>query len=474
MLLVVIGQPLLTPKVPAGDRRTAQRRNAFLAPRRRARGWPRAKAHPLVRGRRRAAKIPPLLHDRTFRLFWLGQSVSMLGDQISLLALPLVAVLVLDAGPAQMGYLTAAGVAPSLLFSLHVGVRVDRRGRRRRTMLVADVIRAALLLTIPTAYALDSLTMAQLYAVIFCVGTLDVFFFVAYSTLFVSVVRRDQYVEGQALLNGSRAFSFVGGQGAAGLLVAALTAPVAVVADALTFLVSALFLSRIDPPEPPTAPEDQGQLLVGARFIAGSGVVRAALAATATANFFNYVYAAVFVLFATRTLGLPPEVLGLSLGFGAVGGLVGAALAGRIGRRIGIGPEFVLGCLLFSAPLALLPAAGGARALVVALVVAAEFGVGFGVILLDISVGAIFAAVIPDELRGRVSGAYRAVNYGIRPLGALTGGFLGSAIGLRATLWVAVVGGCAAVLWLVASPVVRLRVLPDGAPAAEGAVGAAD
>ena len=162
-----------------------------------------------------------------FRRFFAGQFVSLVGDQISLIALPLVGVLVLHAGPAQMGYLTTAALIPNLLFSLHAGAWVDKRGRRRQVMLAADLGRAALLLSIPIAYGLDLLTIQQLYVVGFLSGTLSVFFYVAYNTLFVSLVPRDRYLEGQSLLNGSRALSFVGGPSAGGLLVQALSAPVA-------------------------------------------------------------------------------------------------------------------------------------------------------------------------------------------------------------------------------------------------------
>ena len=156
--------------------------------------------------------VPALLRENlAFRRFFVGQSVSLVGDQISFIALPLVGVIVLHATAVQMGYLTAAGLAPNLLFSLHAGAWVDRRGRRRQTMLAADIGRAALLATIPIAYGLDILTLTQLYIVGFLVGALSVFFAVSYSSLFVSLVPREQYVEASSLLNGSRAMSFVAG-----------------------------------------------------------------------------------------------------------------------------------------------------------------------------------------------------------------------------------------------------------------------
>ncbi len=408
----------------------------------------------------RRPRVPALLRDRVFRRFWIGQTTSMFGDQISLLAIPLVGVLVLDAGPRQMGYLTAAGVLPSLLFSLHAGAWVDRTGRRRRTMIATDVLRAALLLTVPIAYAFDALHLPQLYVVTFLIGTLDVFFFVAYTTLFVALVPPTAYVEASALLNGSRAVSFVGGQGIAGGLVALLSAPVTVAADAVTFVVSALFLRSIDPAEPPVAEPEEGQITAGARFIRDSPVVRAALGATATVNFFNYVFFSMFILYVTEELGVSPSLLGLVLGTASVGAVIGAAATSALSRRIGVGPAFLVGCVVFPTPLLLVPLAGGSRPVVLALLFAAEFGSGLGVVILDITGAAIFAAVVPDAVRARVTGAYRMVNYGMRPLGAVTGGLLGSTLGLRPTLWIAALGGACCALWLLPSPVPRLRELP--------------
>jgi MFS family permease len=408
--------------------------------------------------------IPPLLRENEeFRWFFSAQAISLVGDQITLIALPLAAVLVLDAGAAQMGYLAAAGLAPNLVFALHAGAWVDRRGRRRRTMIAADLGRAGLLATIPLAYLLDVLTIEQLYAVAFLMGTLSVLFFVSYSTLFVSLVPRDQYVEGESLLNGSRALSFVAGPSVGGLLVQTITAPFALVADAVSYVCSALLLGRISPTEPPVEQSVRGHILAGMRFILRSPIVRSSLAATATINFFNFVFFALFILYATRALDVEPGTLGAILGAGALGGVIGSLVTGRLGRRIGIGPAFLLGCVLFPAPLVLVPLADGPKTLVLALLFLAEFGSGVGVMILDISAGAIFAALIPDRLRARVSGAYLAVNYGVRPLGSLVGGALGSTIGLRPTLWIATVGAIAGVLWLLPSPVARLQALPEPA-----------
>jgi MFS family permease len=409
------------------------------------------------------ARVPELLHEREFARLWGAQTVSLFGDQITLLAVPLTAVLVLHAHAAQMGYLTAAELVPGLLFSLHAGAWVDRHGNRRRTMIVADLARAALIATIPVAYALDGLTIAQLYVVAFLTGTFSIFFFVAHSGFFVAVVPRDRYVEGNSLLHGSRAFSFVAGPSLGGVLVQLLRAPFALVVDAASFLVSAFFLSRVRAAEPATEEAGRGHVTAGLRYIRGSPTVRTCLLATATLNFFNFIFWALFILYVTQSLHVSPGTLGLVLGAGAVGGLIGSVVTGRIGRRIGIGPAFLLGCVLFPAPLVLVPLAAGPKPLVLACLFLAEFGSGMGVMILDISVGSIFAALIPDRLRSRVSGAYMVVNQGVRPLGSVVGGTLGATIGLRPTLWIGSVAAIAGALWLLPSPVPRLRDLPDEA-----------
>src|SRR5579859_5367989 len=209
----------------------------------------------------------------------------MSGDQISGVALPLAAVLALHAGAAQMGYLTALEWLPSLLFGLPAGAWVDRRGRRRATMIGADLGRAALFASIPACYALHVLSLPQLYLVTFAAGTLSILFNVSDGTLFVSIVRPAEYVDGQSLLYGSRALSFVGGPSIGGILVQLLSAPFAVAANTLSFLGSAFFLSRIRPAEPP-ADDASGSLTAGARFIARSSIVRASLISIALVNFF--------------------------------------------------------------------------------------------------------------------------------------------------------------------------------------------
>jgi MFS family permease len=405
--------------------------------------------------------VPPLLRSNPpFRQFWTGQTISLFGDQVTLLAIPLLAVVSLDASAAQMGLLTAAGMAPNLLFSVHAGAWADRRPSRRRLMLATDLGRAVLIATIPLAAVLGLLTLAQLYVVAFAVGSLGVLFFVSYNTLFVSLVGRDDYIDASSLLNGSRALSLVGGNGVAGILVQALSASGALLADAVSFLLSASFLRRISPLEPEPAADGGGQLVAGGRFIARTPLMRACLGASATLNLFTAAFFALLILYATESLGIRAAALGLALGVGALGSVLGTMIAGRLSRRLGFGRVLMLAFVLAPAPLLLVPAAGGPKPVTISLVALAEFSSGIGMMILDVGLGALFAALVPDELRSRVTGSYLLVNYGVRPVGALGGGLLAATIGLRPTLWIATAGALGGVLWLLPSPMPALRTLP--------------
>ena len=409
--------------------------------------------------------LPPILREnRNFRRYFIGQSISMLGDQVSLIALPLTAVLALHATPAQMGALLTTALIPNLIFSLHAGVWIDRRGRRRQVMLATDIGRGLLIATVPVAYAFGQLTWAQLYVVAFLSGTLTVFFLVAYGAFFQVVVAREDYVAANSLIHGSRAFSFLAGTSLGGVLVQLVRGPYALALDAVSYGWSALFLGRIDAEEPPGVPRESGGLLSGVRWIRHNAVIRAELLGVATLNLFNFMFFALFLLYATRDLGVRPATLGIVLGSASIGTLAGSFVTARISRRIGVGPTFIIGCFLFPAPLILIPAAGGPYWFVLALLFASEFLSGVGLMLLDIMAGTISAGTVPAALRSRVSGAFMVVNYGVRPLGTTIGGILGTVIGVRSTLWIATIGALLGLAWLIPSPIPNLRDVPAEAP----------
>jgi MFS family permease len=269
-----------------------------------------------------------------------------------------------------------------------------------------------------------------------------------------------------ALLNGSRSLAYVAGPTVGGLLVQVLGAPLAMLTDAVSYLGSVAFLRQIESPEPPIEHEVgtlRERLFAGLEFILRDSIMRPTLLAVATINLFTFAFAALFILYATTTLGVAPGVLGLALGTGAVGGVIGAVIASRVGRRLGLGPAYALGCLVFPVSLILVPVASSdmPMPLILGLLFATEFGSGVGVMILDINVGAIIAARTPDRIRSRAGGAFRFINYGVRPIGAVLGGALGAANGVRETLFIVSIAAVAGVFFLIGSPVLRLRDLPD-------------
>jgi MFS family permease len=411
--------------------------------------------------------VPALLWEEQFRRFWIGQTISVFGDQVTGLALPIVAVLMLGADPTQMGLLTAIGLLPHLLFSLPAGAWLDRVHRRRRLMILADIGRAIAIAVVPVAYLLHVLDLNLLFVVAFVVGTFAVVFDISWNTIFVSVAKREQFVEATALLNGSRSLASVAGPAISGILIQLFKAPLALVADALSFLGSAFFLGRVSAAEPPIEKEPgtiRQQLTSGLSFLFRDPIMRPTILSAATLNLFNFCFQGLFILYAATYLHVAPGILGLALGLGAVGGVIGALTASRVGRVLGIGRAYVLGLILFPGSVFLIPLAQGLPELaILAFLFLSEFGQGIGVMILDINVGAMIQARTPDRIRGRAGGAFRFTNMGIRPIGATIGGVLGGILGVQETLFIVIAAQLAGVLWLYGSPVLKLRGMPEPA-----------
>lgn len=404
-----------------------------------------------------------LWRDRRFRTFWAAQGVSEFGDRITELAVPLIAVTLLDASPSQVGFLTAAVWLPNIA-SLFIGAWVDHHRDKRGLMIAADLTRTVLLLSLPVAYWLDALTLGQLYAIAILAGTAHVVFNTAYASFFVRLVQRDQFLEANSKLSATRSLSFMGGPAVGGALVQWLTAPVAIVVDAVTFVFSAIQLSRI---EIDAGVADEGSESVlrraraGMRYLLRHPYLRRSLGCSTTVNFFNLMSSALLVLFASRELDLTAGTIGLAFGIGAVGGLLGAVAASPLSRIVGVGPLIALGAVVFPGSIAIAALADGPTWVKAIALAAAEFVGAFAVMCFDVPNNSLQAAVTHDHMRSRVSGAYSSINYGIRPLGAIVGGLLGTWIGVRETLLVSAVGGLLAVLWLVGSPNLSTRRL-DG------------
>ncbi len=406
---------------------------------------------------------PSLWHSRRFMSFWAGETVSQFGDRISELALPLIAVLMLAATPTQVGLLTAAIWAPNVL-SLLVGTWVDQVRHKKRLLVAADLLRAAVLLSLPVAAWQGWLGLGQLFVVAVLTGLGQVLFSTAYPTFFVGLVDRTQYVEANSKVSGTRSLSFVVGPAAGGWLVQVFTAPVAILLDAVSFVASAVLIGRIPVPDVNHVPAEgstASRAREGLRYVMQHRTLRASLACVTTVNLFTFMAQALVVLFASRTLGLSPGVLGLAFGVGAIGGVLGAVIATPLAARFGVGRMAVLGAILFPAPIAAMAFAGGPPPAAAAVLAVAEFFSGAGVMLLDINLMAIQTAATADAVRSRVAGVFGSINYGVRPLGAVAGGLLGDHLGVRPTLVVAGIGGALCFLWLLPSAIPSFRTVDD-------------
>ena len=405
-----------------------------------------------------------------FLRLWSGQTVSQLGSQISQLAIPLAAILVLDASAFEVALLGAIEFLPFLLFTLPAGVWVDRL-RRRPILVWSDVGRAAALSSIPLAYALGGLTIWQLYAVGFAVGTLTVSFDVAYQSYLPALVGRDELVSGNSLLEVSRSGAQIAGPGLGGLLVGVLGAPYALVLDAASFAVSAALVlairGREPEPDPSPSPSMWRELREGLSYLLRHRYWRPMAVTTAGANFFWSLVGSVLLVFAVRRLGMSPALIGLVLTLGSIGGLAGALAAPRVGRRFGVGTTVTGASVLFGPPLLLVPLAGGSAA--IPLLVAAFTLSTAGATIYAITALSLMQTLTPERLLGRMNASRRFIVFGTIPLGSLVGGLLASQLGLRPTIWIGAVGACVCFLPIALSPVRRIGTMPtepelDAAP----------
>jgi len=405
-----------------------------------------------------------VLREPAFLYLWTGQALSAAGSAVTTLALPLTAVLQLDATAGQMGLLRAAQTAPFLLFGLFAGVWVDRL-RRRPLLIGADLGRMLLLATIPLAAALGLLAIAQLYLVGFLVGVLTLVFTVAYRSFLPTVVGREQLVAANSLLMTSDQVVGVAGPGLAGWLIQLVTAPVAIALDALSFGLSALCLRWTRVPEAAPAPgAAHGSLWTnigeGLRFVWSTPLVRAVAVATGVFNLFGGMASAVYVLYVTRELGLSPAELGVVFAVGGGGGVLGALLATRLVGRFGLGPTLIAALALNGAAGVLVPLTALATAIALPLLALSQVGVALGAVIYSINGVSLLQTCTPERLLGRMTASTRVITAGALPLGALAGGAMAATTGLAPVLWLAAGGVLIAVPFLWRSPVSRLREQP--------------
>ncbi|MEK6919919.1 MAG: MFS transporter [Thermoproteota archaeon] len=425
-----------------------------------------------------------LWRHSNFLKLWTSETISSFGGQFSQVAMPFVAIPILHATSSELGILQAASTAPFLIFGLLVGVWADRH-RRRPIMVVANIGRFILLGSIPVAFLAGRLSLPLLYLVSFLIGVLTVFFDVAYQAYLPSLVQRDQLVEANSKLEASRATATVAGPGIAGFVVGIVTAPFAIALDALSFLGSALSLSKIHQQEEMTARTHNPSMLYeireGLAVVFSDSRLRSIAGSTATSNFFSSAIAPVATLYlvdpelaaSNLGLGLDSLVFGLIFAVGSVGGLIGALLAGRLAARVGvgyaiIGSMLISGIGLFSFYLAtpalanpLLVVGGTALTLSVLVLMVGQFATFLSAVVYNINQVSLRQAIVPLRLQGRMNATMRFLVWGTLPFGALVGGILGVIIGIRLTILIMAVGGSLAFLWVLLSPVRSLKEVPE-------------
>lgn len=397
-----------------------------------------------------------------FMKLWAAQTVSLFGTGIGGEALPLTAILLLGASPAQMGLLGALGSAPVFLLGLFAGAWADRT-RRRPLMMAADLGRAAVLLSIPAAYFLGRLTLTHLFAAAALVGALGIFYDVAYQSLVPALVGRSRLLEANSKLGVSDSAAEVGGPALGGALVQFLGGPLTLLLDALSYLLSAFTLGAIRAREaaPFASPAEGGKLSAGLWVEIRAGLravwenrsLRAMGAAAATRNFFGSFFGALYALYVVDTLGLPPVWLGLLISSGGVGALLGALLAVPLARRLGAGRMLLLALPVSAGFGLLVPFATGPNQFSVALLLAVQVFGDLALAVYFIGELSLRQSLAPDRLLGRVNASLRFLSAGAITVGLLVGGMLGQAVGIRPTLGAAALGMLAAAAWLVFSPV---------------------
>ncbi|MBP7687585.1 MAG: MFS transporter [Thermoflexales bacterium] len=402
-----------------------------------------------------------LWRQADFLRLWSGQTISELGSRITRDGLPLVALLVLGASPSQMGVIAALGSAVVLLISLPAGVWVDRL-RRKPIMLAADLGRAVLVASIPIAALTQQLRLEHLYVVVALNGGLTVLFNAAYEAYLPSLIARENLVEGNSKLALSSSMAEVLGPGLAGFLVQWLTAPIAMAADALSFLASIGSLMLIRTPEPPPAPIETRrhlahEMIEGVRWVWGDRRLRALALAGGTRSFFGNFYAVLYSLYALRYLGLDAAALGVTIAMGGVGSLIGSALTDRVVRRFGLGRALIGSGVIGGALSFLIPLASGPVLMATLILMLSQLGGDAFNTLNGITSTSLRQAITPDRLLGRTSTSLQVMIAGVGPLGALLSGVLAETIGVRETLWLAAAGVLLSTGWLIVSPIRQVR-----------------
>jgi MFS family permease len=409
-------------------------------------------------------ETPSIWRHRDFLLLWGGQTVSEMGSSVTQLALPLVAVVVLQATTFQVGLLTAAVSLAFAVIALPAGAIVDRHSKRW-VMITCDVARLLIIGFIPVAYAAGILALWQLYVVAVLAGVCTVFFDVSYQSYLPSLMSQEHLMDANGKLGATSSFAQLAGPGLGGGLVTAFGAAGAMTADAVSYVVSVVSLLGIKHREtPPARPADgerrslRADIAEGLSFVVRHPILRKVVACTGTANLFSSIAGAVDIIFLVRVLHQPPGRVGLLFAIAAIGGILGGVLAGRLAKRIGSARIIWYSILVIGSPAMLVPLAQHGWGITLF-----PLGFAFGFfasVVYNVAQVSYRQSVCPPQLMGRMNAAVRWIVWGTMPLGGVIGGVLGTAIGIRPTMWIGAVGAWAAGFFVYFSPLRTMRDVP--------------
>ena len=451
-----------------GDSAVAEARAESMTPRSPARAEDAAEADRENSPEAEPAVTPApkgsLWRDRNFLTMWSGQTLSQFGSQITELALPVLAVLILNASEWEIGVLGAAQLAAFLVVGLPAGAWIDRM-RKRHVMMWADAVRAVALAALPVLALFGTLQIWHMYVVALVMGVATVFFDVSNQSFIPSLVRTDQIAEANGKLQSTEQLAGLAGPAAGGWLVGVLAAPIALLIDAATYVVSFIALTFTKDHEKLRSPEDHAPLLKeigeGLRWVFGNPFLRRIVGTTGAANFFNSIAMTLLPIFALRELGLSPAMLGVVFSLSAVGGLLGAIATPRIVARIGEARAIPISAIGFCLVPFFLPAISLAPALAFPFLVVDFFLMSFTVLLYNITQVTFRQRITPPRLLGRMNASVRFVVWGVMPISALIAGALGTWIGVVPALWIGAFGQLFSCLFVVIGPFWSMRELPE-------------
>lgn len=405
-----------------------------------------------------------LWRDGNFLTMWSGQALAQLGGQVTELAIPVLAVLLLHATELEVGVLNAAGVAAFLVVGLPAGAWIDRM-RKRHVMIWADAVRAVALGALPLLWWAGVLEMWHLYAVALVVGVATVFFDVSYQSLIPSLVRPAQMAEANGKLEATYQVANIGGPAVGGWLIAIVAAPLAILATVGTYLASFVALLLTRDHEQPRAADDRAPMLQeigeGLRWVFGNPLLRRIVGTTGVSNFSSTLSFTLLPIFLLRELGLSPAAMGVIFSLGAVGGLAGAIATPHIVRLVGEARAIPLSAIAFSVVACFLPLAATFPAVAFPLLVAQGFVASFTVLLYNITQVTFRQRITPSRLLGRMNASIRFCVWGVMPLAALAAGGLGTWLGVVPTMWIGAAGQLLSAAFVVIGPFWALRALPD-------------